>query len=227
MGLGTVTLFSGPSAPASSFASVVAQAFATYEPWVWSFGDCAGAPCSSWLLDRQIVSMLAQRPAVAHAVPVQCDGDEAGFAAVGFLVHCLDASAPPSPSLVEKLTLLWTLGPRCALKLSEFSHVVNELHATDAADVGEHYMISLVGVLPHMQGRGLARQLMQSMLSTADKEGLPVYLFTGNDRNEAMYTRYGFTTRSSRSMGRIVAGHGSGTEVVVRSMLRPPVSREK
>ena len=68
MGLGTVTLFYGPSAPAGSFAGVVADfATLTYvrtnEPeavraWVWSFGDCAGAPCSSWLLDRQIVSML-------------------------------------------------------------------------------------------------------------------------------------------------------------------------
>ena len=224
MGLGAVALYSGPSAPASRLASVVAQAFASYEPWVWSFGDYAGAPRSSWLLDRQIGSMLEQRPAVAHAVPVKCDGDEAGFAAVGFLVRCTDASAPPSPSLAEKLTLLWTLGPRCALKLNEFNHAVHELHAADAADVGEHFMVSLVGVLPHMQGRGLARQLMESMLATADRENMPVYLFTGNDRNEAMYTRFGFTTRSRRSMGPIVAGHGSGTEVVVRSMLRPAVS---
>ena len=209
----------GAAAPVQGLANVVAQAFAAYEPWIWSFGEQSGAPCSLWLLERQIRSLVVERSAAAYAVPVVCDGEEVGCAAVGFLVRCQSAAAPPPPSLLEKLALVWSLG-RVALKLKEFNEVVSEMHATDAADAGEHYMISLVGVLPHMQGKGYASAIMKAMLAAADAEGKPVYLFTGNDRNEAMYNKYGFVTCSRRAIGAIAAGPLKGTEVVVRSMLR-------
>ena len=183
-----VVQYSGAGAPVPALASTVARALESYEPWRWSFGDYSAAPCSLWLLERRICSMLLQNPTVAFAVPM-CDGDETGAAAVGFLVRCPTAAAPSSPPLLEKLTLVWNLEPRIALKHKEYNGVAHEMHERDAADVGEHYMVSLVGVLPHMQGKGLARRLLQAMLQTADADGLPVYLITGNDRNEAMYAR--------------------------------------
>ena len=225
MGLGGVTQYSGAAAPVQTLSSVVAQAFGSYEPWAWSFGNFSTAPCSSWLLERQIRTLLTCKGAVAYAIPVSCDGDEIGAAAVAFLVRCQTAAPPPPPSLGEKITLVWNLGPRIALRLEEFNEVVNTMHEMDAAEVGAHYMISLVGVAPHMQGRGLASQLLKAVLAAADAESMAVYLFTGNDRNEAMYAKYGFSTRSRRIIGAVGAGAHAGTEVVVRGMLRPAAAR--
>ena len=226
MPLRSVAVYTGETAPARALAQCVAQAFAGYNGWEWLMGEHVAAPCSSWLLERQISKMLTSKPAVAYAVPVTCDGEPVGMAAVAFLIRCpARAPPPPPPSFREQAALVWTLGPRIALRLNAFNAAVGRLHEQDAAADGEHYMISFVGVLPHMQGRGLASQVVTAMLATADAERRPCYLFTANDRNEAWYARHGFVTRSRRSMGAITAGAHAGEEMVVRSMLRPAARR--
>ena len=222
----TVTQYSGATAPVRELALCVARGFADYNGWQWMMGAHAAAPCSSWLLDRQISKMLTSKPAVAYTVPITCDGDLVGVAAVAFLVRC-SPSAPPAPpqTLLEQASLLWNLGPRIALKLSQFNAAVGALHDRDAA--GEHYMISFVSVVPNQQRQGLASKVMKAVLATVDGEELPCYLFTANDFNEQWYTRHGFVTRSRRGMGAITAGPHAGEEMVVRSMLRPAVVASK
>jgi GNAT superfamily N-acetyltransferase len=117
---------------------------------------------------------------------------------------------------------VWNLGPRVASPNHPFGDAVGELQAQDAGAAGEHYKVSFVAVLPHMQGRGLATSVLRAMLATVDADGRACYLFTANDRNEAMYARHGFATRSRRPMG---AGAGAaGEEMTIRSMLRPAAS---
>ena len=225
MALGPVTQFSGreAAAPVQALAQCVAQAFEAYNGWCWLMGDYAGDACSMWLLQRQITGILSSTASTAFAIPIGCDGNTVGMAAVAFLIRCPSPlpAAPPQKSLVEMATLAWNLGPRIALRLTEFEAAVTQLQAQDAGDVGEHCKISFVGVLPHMRGRGLASQVMKAMLAAVDAEGLPCYLFTANDRNEEMYKKLGFTTRSQRSMGASAAGPSAGEETVIRSMLRP------
>ena len=211
-----VTQYSGAAAPKQALVSCVDQAFAAYNGWTWMMGDYGGSKLSAWLLEEQITAMLGNPACVAYAI--SCDGDDVGVAACAFLIRCPSAAPPPPPGLLERARLAWHLGPRIATRLGAFNGAVAQLHEQDAA--GDHFKISLVGVRPHLQGRGLATQVMRAMLATVDEAGLPCYLFTANERNEAMYTRLGFSTRSRRSMGVAAAGAHAGEELVVRSMLR-------
>lgn len=214
-----VAQYAGDAAPVQALTNCISQAFAGYNGWAWMMGDSAGAECSTWLLARQIRAILDTPGAVAFAVPIVCDAGSVEMAAAAFLIRCPSSSPPPPPTLLEKVRLLWNLGPRIALRGSSFSAAVAELHEHDAS--GDHFKVSFVGVLPHMQGRGLASQVLRAMLKAVDAEGLPCYLFTANDRNEALYAKYGFATRSRRPMGAVASGPLAGEEMVIRSMLRP------
>ena len=216
-----VRQYSGADAPVQALTRCVSQAFDAYNGWTWLMGEYAGTACSAWLLEAQISSILSKPAARAYAIPISCDGDVVGVSAVAFLSSCQTAAPPPAPGLLERAKLAWNLGPRIALRLSEFNAAVAELHAQDAAAAGAHFKISFVGVLPHMQGRGQASRVLRALLETVDSAGLPCYLFTANDRNEAMYAKLGFVARSRRSMGPIAAGPYAGEEMVIRSMLRP------
>lgn len=222
MGLSAeVVRYRGDAAPADLIASCVAQAFESYEPWIWCFGDRAGTEADLWYLQQQVNTLLHHKDAVAYTVPITCDGDVVGCAAVGFLVPCSAVQSSASiTSIGEQMLRVWKVGPRAWLRLREFDSVVQSSHARDAADVSDHYMVSLVGVLPRMQGRGLASRVLKTMLADADTKRLPVYLFTGNDRNEKMYRKYGFVSRSRSALGSIPSAR---EEVVFRSMLRPQV----
>jgi GNAT superfamily N-acetyltransferase len=55
------------------------------------------------------------------------------------------------------------------------------------------WYLSIVGLDPHLQGRGLGERLLQPTLAAADKAGMPCYLETFNSRNRRFYQRLGFT----------------------------------
>ncbi len=54
------------------------------------------------------------------------------------------------------------------------------------------WYLSIVGVLPEFQGRGLGVGLLASVLAEADEQGLPTYLETFTPRNESFYERLGY-----------------------------------
>mgnify|MGYP002631129657 CR=1 FL=1 len=182
--VGNVVTHKGMSAPIPQMVGVLLSAFEAYEPWAWAFGlDYAGSSCSSWRLERSVSGLIYKKHATAYVVPIKCDGDVIGAAAVGFVSVLPDAKPPPPLSLRETVVNLWNLGLPIALRLKQFNEAVDAMHEADAADVGPHAMVSLVGVLPHMQGKGLCSQLMRAILADVDSQRLPCYLFTGNDRN--------------------------------------------
>lgn len=59
-----------------------------------------------------------------------------------------------------------------------------------------HYTLSVLGVDPAAQGRGLSRLLLEPMLARCDDEKRLVYLETAKARNVPLYERYGFVSRA-------------------------------
>lgn len=76
-----------------------------------------------------------------------------------------------------------------------------------------HWYLSLVGVDPRMQQRGLGSALLMMGLERCDRERLPAYLESTNSRNIPLYERLGF-----RTLGRI----RTETSPVITPMLRQP-----
>lgn len=55
-----------------------------------------------------------------------------------------------------------------------------------------HWYVSLLGVRPEVRGRGLSRAVLAPIFAAADREDVPVYLETMDERNVAIYERLGF-----------------------------------
>jgi ribosomal protein S18 acetylase RimI-like enzyme len=59
-----------------------------------------------------------------------------------------------------------------------------------------HWYLFILGTEQAAQGRGLGSALLAQMLARVDTDGMPVYLESSNERNLALYGRYGFETTS-------------------------------
>ncbi len=64
-------------------------------------------------------------------------------------------------------------------------HVINE----------ETWYLSILGVNPKLQGRGLGQQLLTPTLELADQQGKACYLETFTPRNMSFYARLGFVAK--------------------------------
>lgn len=56
-----------------------------------------------------------------------------------------------------------------------------------------YWYLQILGVDPAYQGKGYADRLLKPMLARADREGLPVFLETQEEKNVALYEHFGFT----------------------------------
>lgn len=54
------------------------------------------------------------------------------------------------------------------------------------------WYLSIIGVLPKLQGQGLGLGLVENALNHADKRGIPTYLETFSPRNITFYNRLGY-----------------------------------
>ena len=79
---------------------------------------------------------------------------------------------------------------------------------------GPHWYLSVIGVAPEAQRRGLGSVLLTTMIDRLDREGLPAYLDTGTAENVAFYQRHGFIVAAE------LLEPGSG--VLIRGMRRDP-----
>ena len=55
-----------------------------------------------------------------------------------------------------------------------------------------HWYLSMIGVDPARQGRGLGSALLAETLDLVDADGLPAYLESSNPKNVPLYERFGF-----------------------------------
>lgn len=95
--------------------------------------------------------------------------------------------------LVPRFTL--AIGPlRIPRGLRLIAHM-DALHARFAPE--PHYTLSVLGVVPERQGRGLGAALLAPMLARIDDERLGVYLETAKAENVAFYEKHGFVLREA------------------------------
>lgn len=67
------------------------------------------------------------------------------------------------------------------------------MRAIHAASLGgPHMYLSTIGIDEKYRGKGLLSDLMQPGLEKADRENIPCYLDTHNEKNIGLYARYGF-----------------------------------
>ena len=115
-------------------------------------------------------------------------------------VASLDACAawePPeilgkNPSVLQRLRLLPEMIRMASLprlpRLVRLSRLIQRHHPV----AQPHYYLTLIGVLPERQGRGLGKSLLGATLARLDRDRLPAYLENTNARNIGLYERFGF-----------------------------------
>ena len=75
-----------------------------------------------------------------------------------------------------------------------------------------HGFLQTIGVDPQFQGKGYAGRLLKPMLTRMDKEGLPCYLETLDEKNVPLYEHFGFRVLDESVI--------PGTELTSWAMLR-------
>lgn len=60
-----------------------------------------------------------------------------------------------------------------------------------------HYYLFVLGTDPHFQRKGIGSALLKPILQICDKERIPAYLETSNEKNLAFYEQCGFKTSES------------------------------
>lgn len=105
----------------------------------------------------------------------------------------------------QNLAILWILGGSI-LRGIRWWLTVESKHPNYP-----HWYLFLLGVKPEFQRRGVGSALLRPMLEKCDKEQIPVYLDTGNEKNIAFYERQGF-----RVMNRIDLVRGLSVIQMVR-----------
>jgi ribosomal protein S18 acetylase RimI-like enzyme len=121
------------------------------------------------------------------------------------------APHPPRPGRAAEvrygLRMLATLRGRALLGL----RLVNEIEAVHPRT--RHWYLSLLGVEPSAQGRGLGARLMRPVLERCDRDGVAAYLESSKEANIPFYRRHGFAV-----VGEVRVAGGP----TLWPMLRPP-----
>jgi GNAT superfamily N-acetyltransferase len=63
-----------------------------------------------------------------------------------------------------------------------------------------HHYLFVLGVDPAAQGKGVGRDLLAPMLAICDRDRLPAYLETANERNLGFYQSVGFTVTGEHTI---------------------------
>jgi ribosomal protein S18 acetylase RimI-like enzyme len=67
----------------------------------------------------------------------------------------------------------------------------------------KHWYLGYLGVRCDHQGQGIGSLMLREVLAGADKDGVPAYLESSNEKNLALYERHGFAvTKTYPALGR-------------------------
>ena len=111
------------------------------------------------------------------------------------------------------LSMMLKLGRKSASQVISAGNYMTSIHKRHAPF--RHWYLYGLGVNPEHQGKGHASSLLKAMFVRIDKEGLPCYLETQNERNVPIYQHYGFKVVEESVI--------PGTEVTNWAMLREKV----
>jgi len=82
--------------------------------------------------------------------------------------------------------------------LETYESIVSFMSAkAEEAVTDKYWYLSILGVLPEYQGRGLGVGLVENVLKETDKIGVPTYLETFTPRNMSFYRRLGYKESAS------------------------------
>jgi len=113
---------------------------------------------------------------------------DSGAAPLGILLAIEPGLFPlDPPSLPGQLYSAWVQGVRVATRWGLVYRALEAVHPRDP-----HWYLSLLGVDPVHQGRGLGRALLDAWLAEVDRGGQPSYLETDREANLRFYARAGF-----------------------------------
>lgn len=65
-----------------------------------------------------------------------------------------------------------------------------------------HWYLSFLGTAPAFQGKGLGAALLEPVLARCDRDGLPAFLESSNERNLPFYERHGFEVTGTHDFPR-------------------------
>jgi len=94
-----------------------------------------------------------------------------------------------------QLRTLVAQGLRVANRWSQIAQQLHSLHPTDP-----HWFVSILGVDPPAQGRGVGCALLKALLEHADQGNAPTYLETDRERNVGFYEARGFRIEAQISL---------------------------
>ena len=88
------------------------------------------------------------------------------------------------------LSVILGFGRKGAGRMKRSSDYIDARHGRLAPD--KHLYLQVIGVDPQFQGKGYAGKLIRPMLARIDREALPCYLETLDERNVKIYEHFGF-----------------------------------
>jgi len=106
--------------------------------------------------------------------------------------------------------LMFKLGTGVISRKRYFDHHISSIHKHHAPL--PHWYLFYLAVAPMFQGKGYASTLLKPMFTRIDKEHLPCYVETEQERNVSIYQHYGFKV--------VEEGIIPGTEICLWAMLR-------
>jgi len=112
----------------------------------------------------------------------------AGFAAADFGAAALwlrPGGAPDSDAIGALIGE--TVAPEQQAVMAKVGELMDRYHPHEP-----HWYLSMIGVDPARQGRGLGSTLLRHTLALCDAEGVAAYLESSNPKNISLYERHGF-----------------------------------
>lgn len=138
---------------------------------------------------------------------------------------------PPGTDMDDYLTMfksgMWRLNYRLSAegKRRFFTEFLPLLHDTKHGTLGsrdaESWYLVYIGSSQRGRGKGHASKLIRHVTSQADRDGVPVYLESSNEKNPPIYRRFGFETV------RTVYLHRAEKNVELDIMVREPTRAVK
>ena len=86
--------------------------------------------------------------------------------------------------------ILFGFGMNGGSKMRRLGEYIDTVHQRLAPF--KHWFLQTIGVAPQFQGEGYAGKLLRPILSRIDKESLPCYLETLDEKNVSLYQHFGF-----------------------------------
>jgi GNAT superfamily N-acetyltransferase len=177
-----------PITPAdlATAAATLAKAFAEDPVMSWLTGD---RPARFARLARGFFAESARRSITLGAAWMTADGNGAAlWTPPGKWKLDLLATARLAPSSLWLYRFRLPTAMR-ALSIMEGSHPPEP-----------HWFLSLLGTDPSMQGKGYGSALLTPVLRRCDRDGLPAYLESSNERNIPFYERQGFVVTGKHEL---------------------------